>query len=67
MQSRPAEQTEEEKICKTVCGRSNLQNRERKVRIDLSGKLSVYSLFLYSREVGRCSGGLLSLEVQVGA
>jgi hypothetical protein len=36
MQSRPTEQTEEEKICRTVCGRSDLQNRERKVIIDLS-------------------------------
>jgi hypothetical protein len=37
MQSRPAEQTEEEKICRIVCGRSDLQNKERKVKIDLSG------------------------------
>jgi hypothetical protein len=52
MQSRPAEQTEEEKICRTICRRSDLQNRERLVRIDLSVKLSVYSLFDISGRLG---------------
>jgi hypothetical protein len=36
MQSRPAEQTEEEKNKRTVCRRPDLQNKERLVRIDLS-------------------------------
>jgi hypothetical protein len=36
MQSRPAEQTEEEKNNITVSRRPDLQNKERLVRIDLS-------------------------------
>jgi hypothetical protein len=36
MQSRPAEQTEEEKNRRTVCRRPVFQNKERLVRIDLS-------------------------------
>jgi hypothetical protein len=36
MQSIPAEQTEEEKNCRTVRRRPDLQNKERLVRIDLS-------------------------------
>jgi hypothetical protein len=36
MQSRPVEQTEEEKNKRTVCRRPVLQNKERLVRIDLS-------------------------------
>jgi hypothetical protein len=35
MQRRPAEQTEEEKNCRTVRRRPILQNKERLVRIDL--------------------------------
>jgi hypothetical protein len=46
--------------------RPELKNKERLVRIDLSAKLNVY-LTIYIREVGRCTGGLLSSEVQVGA
>jgi hypothetical protein len=36
MQSRPTEQTEEEKNRRIVCRRPYLQNKERLVRIDLS-------------------------------
>jgi hypothetical protein len=36
MQSRPAEQIEEEKNKRTICRRPVLQNKERLVRIDLS-------------------------------
>jgi hypothetical protein len=47
--------------------RPELKNKERLVRTDLSVKLNVYLNHLFLREVGRCSGGLLSSEVQVGA
>jgi hypothetical protein len=42
MQSIPTEQTEEEKSSRTVCRGSDLQNKERLVRTDLSVKLNVY-------------------------
>jgi hypothetical protein len=47
--------------------RPELKNKERLVRTDLSVKLNVYLIIKIEREVGRCSGGLLSSEVQVGA
>jgi hypothetical protein len=53
MQSRPAEQTEEEKNCRTVRRRPVLQNKERLVRIDLSVKLIVY---LFIHILGRLGG-----------
>ena len=53
MQSIPAEQTEEEKSSRTVCRRSNLQNKERLVRNDLSVKLNVYlSIYISGWKVG---------------
>jgi hypothetical protein len=47
--------------------RPELKNKEKLVRTDLSVKLNVYLTINTLREVGRCSGGLLSSEVQVGA
>jgi hypothetical protein len=47
--------------------RPELKNKERLVRNDLSVKIECVFNHLYFREVGRCSGGLLSSEVQVGS
>jgi hypothetical protein len=47
-QSRIAEQTEEEKNCRTVRSRPDLQNREEVVRIDLSVLLVIQS-FIYNQ------------------
>jgi hypothetical protein len=46
-QSRTAEQTEEEKNCRTVRSKPDLQNREEVVKIDLSVFLVIYS-FIYN-------------------
>jgi hypothetical protein len=46
-QSRIAEQIEEEKNCRTVRRRPDLQNREEVVRIDLSVLLVIQS-FIYN-------------------
>jgi hypothetical protein len=45
---RIAEQTEEEKNCRTVRSRPDLQNREEVVRIDLSVLLVIQS-FIYNK------------------
>jgi hypothetical protein len=47
-QSRIAEQTEEEKNCRTVRNRPDLQNKEEVVRIDLSMLLIIQS-FIYNQ------------------
>jgi hypothetical protein len=64
--SRIAEQIEEEKNCRTVRSRLDLQNREEVVRIDLSVLLVIQS-FIYNQGGRVVQGGLLSSEVQVGA
>ena len=65
-----------EHTCWTDRGRVELQNYVQKIIFIEQRKIGktwfiykVECLFshLYSREVGRCSGGLLSSEVQVGA
>jgi hypothetical protein len=47
-QSRIAEQVEEEKNCKTIRSRPDLQNKEEMVRIDLSVLLVIQS-FIYNQ------------------